>query len=93
MNNKKQPSFIITITPSIFLGILIIYGMVLRPKVFHQPSFPLEVVFMMAAFFAIAELLLLGYEWTDIQNSIVKNLSKGFPAILILFAIDFKSYR
>ena len=87
MNNKKQPSFIITITPIIFLGILIIYGMVLRPKVFHQPGFPLEVVFMMAAFFAIAELLLLGYEWTDIQKSIVKKLSKGFPAILILFAI------
>ena len=42
---------------------------------------------MMAAFFAIAELLLLGYEWTDIQKSIVKKLSKGFPAILILFAI------
>ena len=61
--------------------------MVLRPKVFHQPGFPLEVVFMMAAFFAIAELLLLGYEWTDIQKSIVKKLSKGFPAILILFAI------
>jgi len=87
LNNKKQPSFIITITPIIFLGILIIYGMVLRPKVFHQPGFPLEVVFMMAAFFAIAELLLLGYEWTDIQKSIVKKLSKGFPAILILFAI------
>ena len=87
MNNKKQPSFIITITPIIFLGILIIYGMVLRPKVFHQPGFPLEVVFMMAAFFAISELLLLGYEWTDIQKSIVKKLSKGFPAILILFAI------
>ena len=42
---------------------------------------------MMAAFFAIAELLVLGYEWTDIQKSIVKKLSKGFPAILILFAI------
>ena len=87
MNNKKQPSFIITIIPIIFLGILIIYGMVLRPKVFHQPSFPLEVVFMLAAFFSIAELLILGFEWKDIQKSIVKKLSKGFPAILILFAI------
>ena len=61
--------------------------MVLRPKVFHQPSFPLEVVFMLAAFFSIAELLILGFEWKDIQKSIVKKLSKGFPAILILFAI------
>ena len=87
MNIKKQPSFIITIIPIIFLGILIIYGMVLRPKVFHQPSFPLEVVFMLAAFFSIAELLILGFEWKDIQKSIVKKLSKGFPAILILFAI------
>ena len=86
MRNKKL-SFFQTILPILFLGILIIYGMVLRPKVFHQPSFPLEVVFMLAAFFAIIELLIFGYEWTDIQKSIIHKLSKGFPAILILFAI------
>ena len=86
MKNKKL-SFFQTILPILFLGILIIYGMILRPKVFHQPSFPLEVVFMLAAFFAIIELLIFGYEWNDIQKSIIHKLSKGFPAILILFAI------
>jgi len=86
MKNKNL-SFFQTILPILFLGVLIIYGMLLRPKVFHQPSFPLEVVFMLAAFFAIIELLIFGYEWTDIQKSIIHKLSKGFPAILILFAI------
>ncbi|MEC7821955.1 MAG: Na+/H+ antiporter NhaC [Candidatus Neomarinimicrobiota bacterium] len=84
---KNKLSFIQTILPVLFLGIIIIYGMLLRPKFFHQPAFPLEVVFMLAAFFAIAELLTLGFKWTDIQDSIIKKLSKGFPAILILFAI------
>ena len=84
---KNKLSFIQTILPVLFLGIIIIYGMLLRPKFFHQPAFPLEVVFMLAAFFAIAELLALGFKWTDIQDSIIKKLSKGFPAILILFAI------
>ena len=86
MKNTKL-SFFQTILPILFLGILIIYGMVLRPKVFHQPSFPLEVVFMLAAFFAIIEILIFGYEWNDIQKSIIHKLSKCFPAILILFAI------
>ncbi len=84
---KNKLSFIQTILPVLFLGIIIIYGMLLRPKFFQQPAFPLEVVFMLAAFFAIAELLALGFKWTDIQDSIIKKLSKGFPAILILFAI------
>ena len=84
---KNKLSFFQIILPILFLGIIIIYGMILRPKLFQQPVFPLEVVFMLAAFFAIAELLILGFEWTDIQESIIKKLSKGFPAILILFAI------
>ena len=84
---KNKLSFIQTILPVLFLGIIIIYGMLLRPNFFQQPAFPLEVVFMLAAFFAIAELLTLGFKWTDIQDSIIKKLSKGFPAILILFAI------
>ena len=87
MSSKPHPSFIVKILPVLFLGLLIVYGMILRPKVFQQPVFPLEVVFMLAAVFAIAQLLIIGFKWEHIQESIVLKISRGFPAILILFAI------
>ena len=87
MNLKLNPSFTIKIMPVIFLGLLIIYGMLIRPNVYQQPSFPLEVVFMLAAVFAVGQLLVLGFKWENIQESIIRKLSRGFPAILILFSI------
>ena len=87
MNLKPNPSFTIKIIPVIFLGLLIIYGMLIRPNVYQQPSFPLEVVFMLAAVFAVGQLLVLGFKWENIQESIIRKLSRGFPAILILFSI------
>ena len=87
MTSKPTTSFIKQVSPVLFLALLIIYGMVLRPKFFQQSSFPLEVVFMLAAVFAVGELLILGFKWEDIQNSIVMKISRGFPAILILFSI------
>lgn len=87
MRPKRDLPFLLRILPVLFLGILIIYGMVIRPKVFAQPSFPLEVVFMLAAVFAITQLLFLRFKWEKIQDAIVLKLSRGFPAILILFSI------
>ena len=83
----KKDSFFQAVLPVLFLGFLILYGMILRPKIFNQSVIPLEVVFLFAAFFSITQLLLLGFSWTEIQNSIIRKLSKGFPAILILFLI------
>ena len=87
MTSKPKISFINQVSPVLFLALLIIYGMVLRPNFFQQSSFPLEVVFMLAAVFAVGELLILGFKWEDIQNSIVMKISRGFPAILIPFSI------
>ena len=87
MRPKKSLSFFYTILPILFLGLMIIYGMVLRPKVFGQSQFPLEIVFMLASIFAITELMIFGFDWNDIQDSIVRKIARGFPAILILFAI------
>jgi len=87
MSPKRDLPFLLRILPVLFLGILIIYGMVIRPKVFAQPSFPLEVVFMLAAVFSITQLLFLKFKWENIQDAIVLKLSRGFPAILILFSI------
>ena len=87
MSSKSNLSFLVKILPVLFLGFLIFYGMVLRPKIYGQPPFPLEVVFMIAAVFAIGQLLFLGFKWETIQDSIILKLSRGFPAILILFSI------
>jgi len=86
-NQKPDIRFVHILLPVLFLGGLIIFGLVIRPKFYDLPSFPLEIVFMLAAVFAIAELMLLGFKWVDIQRAFIQKLSKGFPAILILFAI------
>lgn len=85
--SKKSISFIHLLLPILVLAILIIYGLILLPKIFHKPAFPLEIVFLLATVFSTTHLLSLGFNWVTIQNAIVKKLSKGFPALLILFAI------
>ena len=89
MNTSKKPdlSFFQIILPVLFLGIIIIYGLVIRPIFLEQPAFPLEIVFLLASVFAIAQLMMLGFGWEEIQHSFIQKLARGFPAILILFAI------
>ena len=89
MNTSKKPdlSFFQIILPVLFLGIIIIYGLVIRPIFLEQPAFPLEIVFLLASVFAIAQLMMLGFKWEEIQHSFIQKLARGFPAILILFAI------
>lgn len=86
-SSKKNVAFIHLLLPILFLLVLIIYGLILQPQVFDQPPFPLEIVFLLAAAFSSGHLLFLGFKWERIQKAIVKKLAKGFPAILILFAI------
>ncbi len=73
--------------PILFLLGMIVYGLVLRPYVFHQSIIPLEIVFISASFFAASHLWYLGYSWETIINNSVQKLTKGMPTILILFAI------
>ena len=86
-NSKKQVSFIHLVLPILVLSVLIIYGLILQPRVFNKPSFPLEIVFLLATVFSAGHLIFIGFKWTTIQKAIVKKLAKGFPAVLILFAI------
>lgn len=86
-NQPKQVPFIHLLLPILFLTVLIVYGLILQPRLFNQPAFPLEIVFLLATIFSAGHLLLLGYSWQVIQDAIVAKLAKGFPAILILFAI------
>ncbi|PTM08631.1 MAG: Na+/H+ antiporter NhaC [Bacteroidetes bacterium] len=85
--SKKRITFIHLLIPILFLALLIVYGLILQPKVFNKPAFPLEIVFLLATVFSAAHLLFMGFTWNTIQKAIVKKLSKGFPAVLILFAI------
>ena len=87
-SSPEQPvRFIFLLLPLLFLSLLIGYGLVLRPHLYELPPFPLEIVFLLAAVFTIAELMLLGYAWEDIQRAFVAKLAQGFPVLLILFAI------
>ncbi|MBO6574979.1 MAG: Na+/H+ antiporter NhaC [Rhodothermales bacterium] len=74
-------------TPVAFLLLLIAYGLMARPLFLDQPPFPLELVFVGAAAFAVAHLRWLGHAWADIQASVVARLAKAMPALFILFAI------
>jgi len=85
--SKKGIAFIHLLLPIFVLGLLIIYGLILQPRVFDKPAFPLEIVFLLATVFSAAHLMFIGFNWSTIQKAIVKKLAKGFPAVLILFAI------
>jgi NhaC family Na+:H+ antiporter len=89
MADNKQPnvSFIHLVFPIVILALLIIYGLILQPRVFNKPAFPLEIVFLLATVFSAGHLMIIGFKWKTIQEAIVKKLAKGFPAVLILFAI------
>ena len=86
---RSQPKvkFIHILLPVLFLAFLIVYGMMIRPLFLDQPAFPLEVVFLLAAVFSIAELLFIGFQWEEIQNAFVQKFIKGLTPLLILFAI------
>ena len=83
----KPVHFRHALLPILFLGSLVTYGLILRPHAMDLPAFPLEVVFLLSSAFAVLELTWLGFEWTEIQKSVVKKLSTALPAFFILFAI------
>lgn len=86
-SSGREVRFIHLLLPIIFLLALIVYGLVIQPLVFKKEAFPLEIVFLLATVFSAAHLLSIGFTWKTIQEAIVKKLAKGFPAVLILFAI------
>lgn len=73
--------------PVASLVLIIIYGLILRPRLFEQEAFPLEIVFLLAATVSVTQLLYLGFDWKVIQEHMIAKLARAFPTILILFAI------
>ncbi len=83
----KKVTFLQSLLPVSFLFIVIIYGLLLRPIFLDQESLPLEIVFLTGSIFAVTQLLILGYTWIEIQESIINKLNKALPTIFILFGI------
>ncbi|MEO0559555.1 MAG: hypothetical protein AAF170_15370 [Bacteroidota bacterium] len=84
---EQSVTFAQALWPILFLLGLVVYGLILRPQVFDQPAFPLEVVFILAATFAVTELVILGHPWEAIQATIIRKLTQALPAFFIFFAI------
>lgn len=85
--NPTKTTFLHALLPVLVLLLCILYGLILRPQVWGQEAIPLEIVFLMAATYAVAQLMWMGHSWKDIQASVVKKLSQAMPGLLILFAI------
>ena len=73
--------------PLVVVALIISFGLVVGPRLFDTAPIPLEIVFFLAAAYTIGQLMFMGFSWAAIQEAIIKKLTKGFPAILILFAI------
>ncbi len=86
-NHPNQTPLVEALIPILVLMVLIVYGLVLRPLVWDQPQFPLEIIFILAASAMVLQLLLTGHAWSDIQDSIVAKFQRAIPAFLILFCI------
>jgi len=86
-NIQKGTRILDALLPIAFLFGLIVYGLILRPQIWHQAPIPLEIIFILAAVFMTTELLILGHSWIDIQQGIIDKLGKALPAFFILFCI------
>ncbi|MFH1965495.1 MAG: Na+/H+ antiporter NhaC family protein [Acidobacteriota bacterium] len=75
------------VLPVLFLLSVIVYGLILRPRLFGMEPLQLEIVFIFAAVFTIIELRFLGFSWEEVLKSITDKLSQALPAFFILFAI------
>lgn len=79
--------FIHALLPILFLTVLIVLGLIVGPLAFGLPSAPLEILFVLAAAFAVGELVWLGIPYREIQESVVRKLASALPAFFILFTI------
>jgi Na+:H+ antiporter, NhaC family len=84
---RKEIRFIHAALPILVLLLLVVFGLIIRPQFLSLPAFPLEVVFILASCFAVAEMAWLGFTWKEIESSVVRKMSDAMAAFFILFAI------
>ncbi len=73
--------------PVASLILMLVYGLMIRPKVFGQEKISLEFVFLFGVVVAVVQLLFLKHKWKDILKSIANKIHTAMPTLLILLAI------
>ena len=87
MKSTKPTTFLQALFAVSTLIVMIIYGIIIRPSVFNQTALPLEIIFLLSATIVSAQLLYLGYKWSDIQESMIRKQVSALPAYYIIFLI------
>lgn len=84
---KKEVKFIHALLPVIILFATMIYGLGLRPFLFGQEAFSVEMLMVFISLVVGIEMLYLGFSWKEIEASIVRKLAQAIPAFMIILAI------
>lgn len=84
---KKPVAFVHSLLIVLSLVVPMIYGLVLRPVVFHQQGFNVSACLLIAISFTTAILFYLGFDWEELQHGMVRKVSQGIGNYLILLSI------
>ena len=84
---KKEVKIQNAVVPIVGLFVILIFGLIVQPKILKLGEMPLEMIFLFAAVIGTINLFYMGYSWSEIQESMVKKVNQGLPAMLILLSI------
>ncbi|MEM1406981.1 MAG: Na+/H+ antiporter NhaC [Bacteroidota bacterium] len=85
MTDKKEPSFILSLLPILFLVLLLVFNVIIYGG--DSSYGPNQIALLLSAAFAGVLSLRLGFTWPEIEKAIVKSISSAMAAILILLMI------
>lgn len=83
----KKVSFGNALLPILGLVFIMILGLVISPNFNEGAQYSLEAMFIIATVISCVHLMIMGYKWSVIQESILKKLGQLMPAALILLSI------
>lgn len=84
---KEKITFKNSMVPVLGLLVVLVYGLIIQPKILKMNEMSLEMIFLLASAIGTANLFYLKFSWDEIQESMVKKLNQGLPAMMILFSI------
>lgn len=86
-STRNETPFRVALVPVVILAGLVVYGLILRKRLFGQEPLPLEIIFILASTLGVAYLRCLGHQWSEIQQTIVGKFVMAMPAFFILLSI------
>ena len=88
MSERVQPmSFKEVFLPIAVFFLLLIYGLLVHPRIIGGERLPVEVLVLMALCFNSFYLIYKGYTWQHIQENITRKVGESIPVILILLSV------